>query len=203
MAGNMPKHRDEGAGGEGVGVGGIIDVLQYRPTKGYRQFGSHNPNFVDADIDKDFDENNPVANIATNVQKRHSYNVNNRFSLQWEPIQNLILRTEGNYSITFRDTQRYWGALTGEGKKYNSQPVASLVQRTTQSYTWTNTATYSHTLNDVHNLSYLLGQEIYNTQYKESEQKNRYFDRAVGAEEAFNNMGLGTPYISNTYLSTS
>ncbi len=199
----MTYRRDEGAGGEGVGVGGIIDVLQYRPTKGYRQFGSHNPNFVDADIDKDFDENNPVANIATNVQKRHSYNVNNRFSLQWEPIQNLILRTEGNYSITFRDTQRYWGALTGEGKKYNSQPVASLVQRTTQSYTWTNTATYSHTLNDVHNLSYLLGQEIYNMQYKESEQKNRYFDRAVGAEEAFNNMGLGTPYISNTYLSTS
>ena len=199
----MTYRRDEGAGGEGVGTGGIIDVLQYRPTKGYRQFGSFNPDFVDADVDADFDENNPVANIATNVQKRHSYNVNNRFSLQWTPIENLVLRTEGNYSITFRDTQRYWGALTAEGKKYNSQPVASLVQRNTQSYTWTNTATYNMDINDVHNLSFLLGQEIYNTQYKESEQKNRYFDRTVGATEAFDNMGLGTPYISTTVLSTA
>lgn len=199
----MTYRRDEGAGGEGVGTGGIIDVLQYRPTKGYRQFGSFNPDFVDADVDADFDENNPVANIATNVQKRHSYNVNNRFSLQWTPIENLVLRTEGNYSITFRDTQRYWGALTAEGKKYNSQPVASLVQRNTQSYTWTNTATYNMDINDVHNLSFLLGQEIYNTQYKESEQKNRYFDRTVGATEAFDNMGLGTPYVSTTILSTA
>lgn len=199
----MTYRRDEGAGGEGVGTGGIIDVLQYRPTKGYRQFGSFNPDFVDADVDADFDENNPVANIATNVQKRHSYNVNNRFALQWTPIENLVLRTEGNYSITFRDTQRYWGALTAEGKKYNSQPVASLVQRNTQSYTWTNTATYNMDINDVHNLSFLLGQEIYNTQYKESEQKNRYFDRTVGATEAFDNMGLGTPYVSTTILSTA
>lgn len=199
----MTYRRDEGAGGEGVGTGGIIDVLQYRPTKGYRQFGSFNPDFVDADVDADFDENNPVANIATNVQKKHSYNVNNRFALQWTPIENLVLRTEGNYSITFRDTQRYWGALTAEGKKYNSQPVASLVQRNTQSYTWTNTATYNMDINDVHNLSFLLGQEIYNTQYKESEQKNRYFDRTVGATEAFDNMGLGTPYISTTVLSTA
>lgn len=199
----MTFRRDEGAGGEGVGTGGIIDVLQYRPTKGYRQFGSYNSDFVDADVDADFDENNPVANIATNVQKKHSYNINNRFSLQWTPIKNLTLRTEGNYSITFRDTQRYWGALTSEGKKYNSQPVASLVQRNTQSYTWTNTATYNMDINDVHNFSFLLGQEIYNTQYKESEQKNRYFDRTVGATEAFDNMGLGTPYISTTTLSTA
>lgn len=199
----MTYRRDEGAGGEGVGTGGIIDVLQYRPTKGYRQFGSFNPDFVDADVDADFDENNPVANIATNVQKKHSYNVNNRMSLQWEPIKNLTLRTEGNYSITFRDTQRYWGALTSEGKKYNSQPVASLVQRNTQSYTWTNTATYNMDIDDVHNFSFLLGQEIYNTQYKESEQKNRYFDRTVGATEAFDNMGLGTPYVSTTTLSTA
>lgn len=199
----MTYRRDEGAGGEDVGTGGIIDVLQYRPTKGYRQFGSFNPDFVDADVDADFDENNPVANIATNVQKKHSYNVNNRMSLQWEPIKNLTLRTEGNYSITFRDTQRYWGALTSEGKKYNSQPVASLVQRNTQSYTWTNTATYNMDIDDVHNFSFLLGQEIYNTQYKESEQKNRYFDRTVGATEAFDNMGLGTPYVSTTTLSTA
>ena len=195
--------RDEGAGGEYVGTGGIIDVLKYMPTKGYRQYASWNSDWVDADQEAAFDFTNPVEDIATNVQKRHSYNLSNRFSLAWNPIENLTLRTEGNYSITFRDTNRFWGALTSEGKKYNSQPVAQITNRTIQSYTWTNTANYDMTINDNHNLSFLLGQEIYNTQYKESIQKNRYFDRTVTADVAFDNMGLGTPYLSTTELSTA
>ena len=31
--------RDEGAGGDNIGTGGIIDVLRYRPTNGLREFG--------------------------------------------------------------------------------------------------------------------------------------------------------------------
>ena len=195
--------RDEGAGGEYVGTGGIIDVLKYMPTKGYRQFAKWNTSWVDEDVEKAFDFTNPVEDISTNVQKRHSYNLNNRIALSWNPIDHLTLRSEGNYSITFRDTNRFWGALTDEGKKYNSLPVAQITNRTTESYTWTNTASYDMTIKDDHNFSFLLGQEIYNTQYKESVQKNRYFDRSVNAETAFNNMGLGTPYLSTTELSTA
>ena len=201
----MTYRRDEGAGGEGVGTGGIIDVLKYAPTKGYTDFAIYDSKFVNVDPDKlaEWDENNPLSNIATNVQKKHSYNINNRMSLTWTPIEGLTLRTEGNYSITFRDTQRYWGYLSSEGKKYNSQPVAQIQNRTTQSYTWTNTASYNFDIKDVHNLSFLLGQEIYHTQYKESTQKNRYFDRSITADRAFDNMGLGDVYISDTYKSTA
>ena len=195
--------RDEGAGGDNVGTGGIIDVLKYMPTKGYRQFAKWNTEWVDEDVEQAFDFTNPVDDINKNVQKRHSYNLNNRLSLTWTPIDHLTLRSEGNFSITFRDTNRFWGALTTEGKKYNSQPVAQITNRTTQSYTWTNTATYDLTIKDDHNFSFLLGQEIYNNQYKQSVQKNRYFDRTVDAERAFDNMGLGTPYISTTELSTA
>ena len=201
----MTYRRDEGAGGDGVGTGGIIDVLKYAPTKGYTQFGTYGTHFtlVDPDALAEWDQNNPVSNVSTNVQKKHSYNVNNRMSLTWTPIKGLTLRTEGNYSITFRDQQRYWGYLTAEGKKYNSQPVAQVVNRNTQSYTWTNTANYDMTIKEDHNFSFLLGQEIYNTQYKETTQKNRYFDRSISAERAFDNMGLGDVYISDTYKSTA
>ena len=201
----MTYRRDEGAGGEGVGTGGIIDVLKYAPTKGYTAMATYGSHFVNVDQDKlaEWDENNPVNNVATNIQKKHSYNVNNRMSLTWTPVKGLTLRTEGNFSITFRDTQRYYGYLTSMGKKYNSQPVATVTNRTTQSYTWTNTASYSTKMNEVHNWSFLLGQEIYNSQYKESTQTNRYFDRSISATRAFNNMGLGDPYVSETYLSTA
>ncbi len=195
--------RDEGAGGDNVGTGGIIDVLKYMPTQGYRRFASWNSEWEDPDVAESFRLTNPVDDIQKNVQKRHSYNLNNRVALSWNPIDHLTLRSEGNFSITFRDTKRYWGPLTDEGKKYNSLPVAQITNRTTQSYTWTNTASYDMTIKDNHNFQFLLGQEIYNNQYKESIQKNRYFDRAVSAETAFDNMGLGTPYLSTTELSTA
>ena len=37
--------RDEGAGGDNIGTGGIIDVLRYRPTNGFREYG-----YVDPDM---------------------------------------------------------------------------------------------------------------------------------------------------------
>ena len=195
--------RDQGAGGDNIGTGGIIDVLRYMPTGGYRQFASWNKAWEDADVAQSFNLTNPVNDIETNVQKKHQYNLNNRFSLTWKPISGLTLRSEGNYSITFRDTNRFYGPLTSQGKKYNSQPVATITNRTIQSYTWTNTASYDMTLKDIHNFSFLLGQEIYNTQYKETSQTNRYFDRSVTAQKAFDNMGLGTPYLSSSVLSTA
>ena len=195
--------RDEGAGGDNIGTGGIIDVLKYVPTAGYRHFASWNKAWEDEDVSNAFALTNPVDDISTNVQKRHRYNMNNRFALTWTPIQGLRLRTEGNYSITWQDTNRFYGPLTSTGKKYNSQPVASITKRSTESYTWTNTASYDMTVKDMHNLSFLLGQEIYNSQYKETAQTNRYFDRTVTASKAFDNMGLGTPYLSSSVLSTA
>ncbi len=200
---NITYRRDEGAGGDNIGTGGIIDVLRYMPTAGFRQFARWNKDWEDEDVSNSFALTNPVDDISTNVQKRHNYTINNRFALTWNPIENLTLRSEGNYSVSFFDTNRFYGPLTDQGKRYNSQPVASITKRSTESYTWTNTASYDMTLKDVHNLSFLLGQEIYNRQYKQSVQTNRYFDRSVTAQKAFDNMGLGTPYLSSTVLSTA
>ena len=200
---NITYRRDEGAGGDNIGTGGIIDVLRYMPTAGFRQFARWNKDWEDEDVSNSFALTNPVDDISTNVQKRHNYTINNRFALTWNPIENLTLRSEGNYSVSFFDTNRFYGPLTDQGKRYNSQPVASITKRSTESYTWTNTASYDMTLKEVHNLSFLLGQEIYNRQYKQSVQTNRYFDRSVTAQKAFDNMGLGTPYLSSTILSTA
>ena len=200
----MTYRRDEGAGGDNVGTGGIIDVLRYRPTAGLRSWGSYHE-AEDADEAANFTLTNPVNDIATNTQKRHSYTVSNQFSLKWTPIKGLVLRSEGNYNISFRDNKRFYGYLTTVGQKsYNKgQPVATITKRTTQSYTWTNTASYDMSIKDDHNLSFLLGQEIYNSWYEESAQTNNLFSREITADQAFSNMSLGTPYESTSILSTS
>ena len=197
--------RDEGAGGANIGSGGLVDrVLRYAPTGGLRSWGSYQEMDNAADAAR-YALTNPVADINTNTQKRHGYTFSNQFALKWNPISGLVLRTEGNYNITFRDTQRYYGWLTGEGQKavHQQKPVAELTKRTIESYTWTNTATYDLTVKDDHNLSFLLGQEIYHSQYKENKQAAHLFDIGVDAETAINNMALGEPYAQGTYTMRS
>jgi len=197
----LTYRRDEGAGGANVGSGGLVDrVLRYQPTAGLRSWGNYSIMESAADAER-FNLTNPVNDIMTNTQKKHSYSISQQFALKWTPISGLVLRSEGNYNISFRNTQRYWGWLTSEGQKavHQQKPVARLTDRTVESYTWTNTASYDTSIKDVHNLSFLLGQEIYHTQYKESQQAAHLFDIGIDANTAINNMALGQPYAADTY----
>ena len=197
----LTYRRDEGAGGANVGSGGLVDrVLRYQPTAGLRSWGNYSIMESAADAER-FNLTNPVADINTNTQKKHNYSISQQFALKWTPISGLVLRSEGNYNISFRNTQRYWGWLTSEGQKavHQQKPVARLTDRTVESYTWTNTASYDTSIKDVHNLSFLLGQEIYHTQYKEIQQAAHLFDIGIDANTAINNMALGQPYAADTY----
>lgn len=185
--------RDEGAGGDNIGTGGIIDVLRYRPTNGLREFGYIDPSYADPDEEALFTYTNPKSDISINQQKKYSYNYTNAFSLEWKPIKGLVLRSEATIGLTWKDQYRFYGALTSEGQKNNSQPVANIQKDYTFKYIWTNTASYGFTLKNVHNISLLLGQEIYHSQNTKNVQKNRYFPRAFEADQAWANMGFGTP----------
>ena len=105
--------RDEGAGGDNVGTGGIIDVLRYRPSNGIRELGNifWTPGAADPDQEALFQYTNPVNDIKTNVRKKHSYSIANQASLEYKPIEGLTLRTEGNYTFSFNDDNRFWGPL--------------------------------------------------------------------------------------------
>lgn len=198
----MTYRRDIGAGGDNIGSGGLVDVLRYRPTNGLREFAFWDPATVDPDDEAIFQYTNPKNDIETNTQKRHSYNIVNQFALAWTPIKGLTLRTEAAHNMTFRDTNRFYGPLTSTGQSNNSQPVAQITNYRSMSYTWTNTATYDFSLNDRHNFSFLLGQEVYHSQNRTNYQANRYFPRDITAEKAINNMNMGTPYESTSTLST-
>lgn len=194
--------RDEGAGGDNIGTGGIIDVLRYRPTNGLREYGYVDPTYADPDEEELFTYTNPKSDIAINQQKKHSYNYSNALSLDWKPIEGLVLRTEATIGLDWRDQYRFWGALTKVGQRNNFQPLARIEKRQSLRYIWTNTASYGFSVKDNHNLSFLLGQEIFHDQSKFNIQQNRYFPRAFEAQQSWDNMGFGTPQDSYTNTST-
>ena len=200
----MTYRRDVGGGGSRIGSGGLADVLRYRPTNGLREVAFWAPEVSDPDEEKNFEYTNPKSDIETNQQKKHSYSVSNQFALQWTPIEGLVLRSEGNYSISKGDQMQYYGPLTGEGQKVINQglPVATIKDTHKESYTWTNTASYSFTHKDYHNFSFLLGQELHNSQTRTKQQTAHLFARSVDAQTAWDNMGLGTAYELLSELST-
>ena len=171
--------RNTGAGGEHVGTGGIIDVLQYRPTNGLREYGYIDPAYADPDEEELFTYTNPKNDIAINQQLRHSYTYTNGLAFDWKPIKGLTLRTEGTIGLSWNDTSRFYGALTAMGKRteHNTQPVAQLTNGSGLNYVWTNTATYNFTSKEDHNWSFLLGQEIYQAQSRSTRLYSHYFPR--------------------------
>ena len=195
--------RDEGAGGDNVGTGGIIDVLRYRPTNGMREYGYVDPAYADPDVEELFNMTNPKSDIAINQLKKHSYTYTNGLAFDWKPIKGLTLRTEGTIGLQWTDNSRFYGALTKKGIQNNTQPLAEITNTSRLSYVWTNTANYSMTLEDKHNLAFLLGQEVNHSQRRTNFMSNRYFPRSFTAQEAWDNMGFGTPYQANTSLSTA
>ncbi|MDO4802937.1 MAG: TonB-dependent receptor, partial [Prevotellaceae bacterium] len=194
--------RSEGAGGTNVGTGGIIDVLRYRPTNGLREFGYVDPTYADPDEEELFTYTNPKNDIAINQLIGNTYNLSTGAALNWKPISGLTLRSEGTIGLRWNDQSRFYGALTKEGQSNNNQPVAQLTNGKGLNYVWTNTANYVMSIKDTHNLSFLLGQEIYHSQSRSSYIMNRYFPRSFTAQEAWDNMEFGTPYQSTSDVST-
>jgi TonB-linked SusC/RagA family outer membrane protein len=194
--------RDTGAGGDKVGTGGIIDVLRYRPTNGLREFAYWDAATVDPDDEAIFEYTNPKNDIEQNTLKKHSYTYTNQLKLEWKPIKGLVLSTEVVQSLNFYDENRFYGALTSEGQSNNKLPVAYIKNKHKESYIWTNTASYGFDIDNLHNFSFLLGQEVQDSQTKENYIKNRYFPRSVTADQAIANMNLGKPYEATSSLST-
>lgn len=194
--------RDEGAGGSHIGTGGIIDVLRYRPTNGLREYGYIDPTYADPNEEELFYYTNPKNDIKLNELVRHSYTYNNALAIEWKPIKNLTLRTEATIGLRWTDKNRFYGALTDEGLKHDTQPTAEIENTYRLKYVWTNTAAYNLSLQDKHNWSFLLGQEIFQSQERVNFSKNIHFPRAFTADDAWNNMGFGEVYETTSSLST-
>lgn len=200
----MTFRRDMGAGADNVGKGGLINILRYRPSNGLRDFTYRDPETIDEEEERYFEYSNPKGDIDQNYQLKHSWSFTNQASLEWTPIKGLTLRSDIAQQISFSDNNRFYGYLTGEAGKtlHKNLPVASITDGRSEKYSWTNTATYNFSLKDIHNFSFLLGQEVQHYQKKENSSTSHLFPQQIEPTRALNNMGLGQPYATTSSISS-
>ena len=195
--------RDVGGGADKIGAMGLVDVLKYSPTAGRRELMFDNPAAVDPALEENFILTNPNSQLNDNTKLQHQYQYTNQFSLTWKPIKGLMLRSEFSHSIRFRDTNTYSIDRTTTGESRN-RASASIVNQTREEYTWTNTASYDLSLKEKHNFSFLIGQEIYNMQYKTNTLNNKLFPESsqINDRRAWEDMGLAAEQHATSSKST-
>lgn len=200
----MTFRRDMGAGADNVGKGGLINILRYRPSNGLRDFTYRDPETIDEEEEKNFEYSNPKGDIDQNYQLKHSWNFTNQASLEWTPIKGLTLRSDLAQQMSFSDNNRFYGYLTSEAVKtiHQNLPLASITDGRSDKYSWTNTASYNFNMRDIHNFSFLLGQEIQHYQKKENGSTSHLFPQQIEPKRALNNMGLGQPYTTTSSISS-
>lgn len=194
--------RDLGAGASGIGTGGLVGVLNYKPTNGLREFTNYDDEWQDFSVERYWKLASPLDDINQNYNLKHSYSFTNQASLTWEIIPNLSFRSDIAQFWSFSDNNRFYGYLTDEAAKNENMPVAQITNTRGFKYTWTNTLNYSLTLKEKHNFSFLLGQEVQHTQTTTNYQASRYFPQSTSPRYAFNNMGLGSAYASTSSVTT-
>ncbi|SKC63422.1 TonB-linked outer membrane protein, SusC/RagA family [Bacteroidales bacterium WCE2004] len=103
---------------------------------------------------------NPRYTAKYDDQWEKQYRVHGTAYLQWEPVRNLIFKTNNSVETTFGEGRRYWAPDPGDTK-------GTLQSSTTQYITLTtsNTATYNFSL-DNHSFNVLLGQEAMRRSYQ-------------------------------------
>lgn len=96
---------------------------------------------------------NPLYTAKYDDQWEKQYRVHATAYLQWEPIRNLVFKTNNSVETTFGEGRRYWapdpGDTTGTLQTSNTQYLT---------LTTSNTAAYNFSLSN-HNFNLLLGQE--------------------------------------------
>ena len=195
--------RDLGAGASGIGTKGLIGVVNYKPTNGLREFTSRDEEWQDFAVERYWELASPLDDINQNYNLKHSYSFTNQASITWEIMKGLTFKTDFAQFWSFADNNRYYGYLTDAAAANENLPVAQITNTHNFKYTWTNTLNYTFDINDIHNFSALLGQEIQHTQTKTNYQSSRYFPQEIAPRTAFDNMGLGSAFESTSSLSTA
>ena len=128
-----------------------MTILPWTPF--YDEDGNYNVNIPENS------NTNPLYTATHDDQWEKQYRVHGTMFLQWEPVRNLVFKTNNSVETTFGEGRRYWAPDPGDTE-------GTLQVSTTQYVTLTtsNTATYNFSLAD-HNFRIMAGQEAMKRDY--------------------------------------
>ena len=175
----------------------LLDALRQAPTEGLDEYMTlpEDDTYFDPDQLEEVVRFNPKEESEKNYKKRINKSLNTMGALTWEIKKGLTLRNEFGFENNTEEQRKFWGMGTKNAKNNNNQPMAEWMMKQGTKWQLTNVLNYNFTLDDdAHDIRLMLGQEIKHQQTKTKTYSTRYFPENTTAEQAFDNLSLGTPY---------
>lgn len=169
----------------------LAHAVQFRPVEGFNEFVDNEMTDDEFEIQSAFTIN-PLKQTLDDYrsQKQLTLNFNGAFNVKLS--QNLSYRLEFGKQYLMRRNNRFYGINTSNAINTGTQPLASIDNRSDESYRIANVLTYAK--NDFlpgNNLNVMAGQEL---NYDKSDNlltSVRYLPKYIDAESALNMMQLG------------
>lgn len=183
----------DGSGTEGVS---LLTALRERPTTGLDEYMTlpEDDTYFDPDQLDEVTRFNPIEESEKNYKKRINKSLNTMGSVTWDIIKGMTFRTEFGFENNSEEQRRFWGMGTSNARNNNNQPMAEWSMKQGTKWQLTNVWNYNFMLKDVHNFGLMLGQEIKHSQTTTKTFNTRYLPENITAEEAFDNLTVGSPY---------
>lgn len=156
---------------------------------------------VNPEVD-DFDENlyissgnlvNPILMTQAEYSRNYTRALNLSGYVNYNITPDLVFRSTLGVDNNDGRTDLFSSKVTGTARNFASLPVASIFQQNVLTINNANTLQYHKKIADKHDLTVLLGQEIYDYSAKNNTIETRYFPADISPEQALANMGLGSP----------
>ena len=106
---------------------------------------------------------NPLAMdslTSRGLNKSRSYALQASAYLEFQPIKNLKFKTQFGYVMSVSSSRSHTKTYDINGKSFNDVEEISQSMSNGQRYTWENTASYTFSINQMHNFDVVLGQSI-------------------------------------------
>lgn len=195
MASRFTNTITDGAGTSGGSSLRISDGINTRPVNGIADQIIIDPTGPDDDYEQFLKSLvNPVELAAQDYRKKIDKSFNNSVALSWNILSKLIFRSDFTLNLSYGDSKRYYGPLTGESKNNGGNlPLGEITQYNNMSYRWANTLNYKVKSGGDHDLNLLIGQEVLAGKVKSNFNRSEGFDVSLPPERLFANMALGVP----------
>jgi len=178
------------------------DAVTKGPVDGLEEFIQINPGTLTDDEYTEWVKSNLSLSEQAAQYWKKKYRKKYSFTggLTWNIVKGLTYRLNGGYTISFDETQKYWGEYTSNASYVGGEPLIDWTKSTGKKYREAQTITYKFSVNELHNFNIMLGQELVSKQGDNSNIYATNFSADLLPEKIFANIGLsdGTIKVSST-----
>jgi TonB-dependent starch-binding outer membrane protein SusC len=139
---------------------------------------------------------NPVVMAEAEYRQRYSnnFNLSGNFSLsQFLDVKGLTFKSTFGFDNNTSADNQFYSKITSTARNFSSLPVAKINDVASTTINNSNTLSYALKMPNKNTLTFLVGQELYQSKSKRKALETRFFPSDISPEKALANMALGTP----------